>query len=513
MRPRQALSLVLAAASLALAAPAAPAQPDGGEAGEATTLSAEGINPRDATVKIFTTIRRPDLIRPWTKTPPSEATGSGFVISGNRILTNAHVVTHASQVFVQPPRSSDKLRAEVVAIAPGIDLAILELSRERDRESFFADHPSLTLADDLPDSGALVKVYGYPMGGEQLSVTEGVVSRVEYSGYYHEAAGVRIQVDAALNPGNSGGPALVDGKVIGVVFSRVPEGDNIGFVIPTEEVERFLADVSDGTYEGPPRNFDSYQTLENPGLREYLGLDEGVQGLVVADTYDDDSPLQRWDVLTQVGGYDVDNAGLVTIRQDLRLAWQALIPRLAEDGSLPGVVIRDGQRVDVQIPVRGSEDTVIEFLAGGEPEYFIYGPLVFTPAYIEHFQALNSGFLAIKKSPIATRIGGPRAFEGEQLIVVPGSMLPHPVSKGYELSYFPTLKSVNGVEIKNLAHLALTLRDLEEDFVVFEFHDTTQELLVFDRIEIEEATEQVLEDNSIRRRMSPSIMSVWDDEE
>lgn len=510
MRLREVLPFVAVVAGMVLAPPAARAQ-DAVD-GAAPALSASGASPRDAAVKIFATIRRPDLIRPWTKTPPQEATGTGFVIAGERILTNAHVVTHASQLFVQPPRSSDKLRAEVVAIAPGIDLAVLELSRERDRERFFADHPALTLAGELPEAGALVTVYGYPMGGEQLSVTEGVVSRVEYSAYYNEGAGVRIQVDAALNPGNSGGPALSGGKVIGVVFSRVPEGENIGFVIPTEEAERFLADVEDGEYTGPPRNFDSFQTLENPALRDFLGVDEGVTGLVVNDTFGDESPLERWDILTRVGGYDVDNAGLVTLRPDLRLAWQALVPRLAEGGAVPAVVVRGGEEVGVELPVYTSDDTVMDFMAQREPEYFIYGPLVFTPAYIEHFRALNSGFLAIKDSPIAARIGDARRFEGEQLVVVPGSLLPHPVSKGYEISYFPTLRSVNGVEIRNLAHLVGTLRDLDEDFVTFEFHDTTQELLVFDRIEIEESTEQILEDNSIRRRMSSSVLPVWEGE-
>ncbi|MEZ6241991.1 MAG: trypsin-like peptidase domain-containing protein [Phycisphaerales bacterium] len=494
-------------AGLTLGAQPALAQND---ADETPVVTPGGVNPRDAAVKIFSTIRRPDLVRPWTKTPPQDVTGTGFVIVGDRILTNAHVVANASQIFVQPPRSSDKLRAEVVAIATGIDLAVLQLSRESDREKFFANHPALPLEDALPEAGEMVKVYGYPMGGEQLSVTEGVVSRVEYSAYYNDAAGVRIQVDAALNPGNSGGPALAGDKVIGVVFSHMPEGENIGFVIPTEEVERFLDDVADGRYEGPPRNFDSFQTLENPALREKLGVDESVHGLVVNETFGEDSDLKRWDILVRVGDYDVDNAGLVTLRPDLRLAWQSLIPDLAEDGVVPGEVVREGERVPVKLHVSESDDSVMDFLADADPDYFIYGPLVFTPAYIEHFRALNTGFLALKKSPIAERIGDTKDFDDEQLVIVPGSLLPHPVSKGYEISYFPTLKSVNGVKIKNLAHLVETLRDLKDDYVTFEFYDNTQEILVFDRQEIEDSTEEILEDNSIRRRMSPALEPIWE---
>jgi S1-C subfamily serine protease len=82
---------------------------------------------RKSVVKITASIRSADYFRPWTKNSPQEVTGSGVVITGNRILTNAHVVNAASQIFVQPDKSSDKVRAKVLSIAPGIDLAVLEL--------------------------------------------------------------------------------------------------------------------------------------------------------------------------------------------------------------------------------------------------------------------------------------------------------------------------------------------------------------------------------------------------
>ncbi len=62
--------------------------------------------------------------------------------------------------------------------------------------------------------------------------------------------GLRIQVDAAINPGNSGGPAVVDGRMIGLVFSRLQQADNIGYLIPMEEIELFLEDIRDGRYRG-----------------------------------------------------------------------------------------------------------------------------------------------------------------------------------------------------------------------------------------------------------------------
>src|SRR6266851_5607839 len=81
----------------------------------------------NSVVKIFSTMRLPDPFKPWTKQAPSEATASGVVIEGKRILTNAHAVLYASQVQIQANAAGDKESATVLAIAPGIDLAVLQL--------------------------------------------------------------------------------------------------------------------------------------------------------------------------------------------------------------------------------------------------------------------------------------------------------------------------------------------------------------------------------------------------
>ncbi len=106
-------------------------------------------------------------------------------------------------------------------------------------------------------------VYGYPQGGSTLSITKGIVSRIEFAGYNEGISGVRIQVDAAINPGNSGGPALVDGKMVGLIFSKLTQADNIGYIIPSEEIDLFLKDVADGTYDGKPSMHEALQTFEN----------------------------------------------------------------------------------------------------------------------------------------------------------------------------------------------------------------------------------------------------------
>ena len=170
---------------------------------------------RDAVVKIHTTRRPPDFLRPWTKASPQKVSGSGAVIAGNMILTNAHVVSYQSSVYVQAHQSSKRKKAKVLGVSPEMDLAVLTI----EDDSFFEDRPALELTNEIPKLKDVVNVYGYPIGGEQISITEGIVSRIESVSYALDGFGLRIQVDAALNPGNSGGPAITDGKILGLVFS------------------------------------------------------------------------------------------------------------------------------------------------------------------------------------------------------------------------------------------------------------------------------------------------------
>ena len=146
----------------------------------------KGGAPTDSVVKVFATIRSPDPLHPWTKQSPREASGTGVVIEGKRILTNAHVVLYASQLFVESHQSSDKLAATVEAVSPGIDLAVLKL----EDESFFDKRPAAAAdARRCPRSRTAVLVYGYPQGGRSLSVTKGIVSRIEFAGYNERRLG------------------------------------------------------------------------------------------------------------------------------------------------------------------------------------------------------------------------------------------------------------------------------------------------------------------------------------
>ncbi len=490
--------------------PAAPTTPT------PAALPASGVE--NSVVKIFSTMRYPDPFRPWAKQAPREASGSGVVLPGHRILTNAHVVEYASQIEVQGYQSGDRMPASVVAIAPGIDLAVLKL----DDESFFDTRPPLPFANTLPAIKDSVLVYGYPTGGTGLSITKGIVSRIEFVEYNYPVTGLRIQIDAAINPGNSGGPALAGDKMIGLAFSRLGGAENIGYIIPCEEISLFLADIADGHYEGKPAMYDELQTLENPALRKFLKLDKPIDGALVhgtvvhlPDSADPAYPLKQWDVITKIGDTPVDDEGMIKISDDLRLNFQYLIQKIAKDGNVSLTVVREGKPVAIELPVKPTHSILISDLGGDYPSYFIYGPLVFSTAtadYVSRLTASNdqwSEILSSMGNPLLARRGDKPAFDGEQLVVVASPFFPNNLAIGYSNPMTRVVKSINGIPIKNLPQLVETLRDLKDDFVTIEFYGRDTETLVFPRKAILSATDDILNDNGIRSQGSPDVMPVW----
>jgi len=477
--------------------------------------SADPASIETSVVKVFSTMRYPDPFKPWTKQAPAEATGSGVVIEGRRILTNAHVVLYASQVQVQASAAGDKVAATVVAVAPGIDLAVLQL----DDPSFFDTHPPMARANKLPHIKDAVLAYGFPTGGNSLSITKGIVSRIEFVSYNYPVSGLRIQVDAAINPGNSGGPAIADDKMIGLAFSKLGgDAQNIGYIIPNEEVELFLKDVADGHYDGKPAMYDDLQTLENPALREFLKLDKSVEGMVVHRPASADAtyPLKEWDVISRIGDTPIDNQGMVKIDKDLRVSFGYLIQKLAVNGKLPLTVVRGDKSVPVQLPVFTEHPTLITDLHGGYPSYFIYGPMVFSPATWQFVSSLqNNGgmirMLGLVKSPLVTRALDEPTPDLEELVVISSPFFPHKIANGYSSAVGSVVYSVNGTRIKSLKHLVAVLRDLKDPFVTVEFDQKGGEALVFARPAIMAATDDILSDNGVRAQGSPDTLAVWQD--
>jgi S1-C subfamily serine protease len=508
-------AMVCLAACLA-GASAAP--PDDAQAparsADAATTETKGDTIEKSVVKIFATVRYPDHFKPWNKQSPAELVGSGVVIEGKRILSAAHVVLYASQVQIEANEAGDKITATVAGISPETDLAVLKL----DDETFFDSHPPLARARQLPDIKDAVMVYGFPTGGTSMSITKGIVSRIEFSRFNYGASGLRIQVDAAINPGNSGGPAVVGDKMVGLAFAHLSRAENISYIIPCEDIELFLKKMVDGKYHGRPSVNFRAQALQNSALRSFLKVDKAVHGVVVqaVGAVPADDPLRKWDIITRIGDTEIDDEAMIKLPGGLRVAFTYLIEQLATNGTVPMTVLRSGERLQLQIPVLTSPEFVVPFLKGSYPSYFVYGPLVFCDASQDlladliygRAAAFWTGRLLDQANPVLRECDEFADSEGKRLVVVT-SFFPHKLSRGYDDPTAEVVKTINGAPIRNLGQLVQVLRDCKDEFITVDFDGHFTDTLIFSRAEMLANTDDILTDNSVRSQGSPDMMAIW----
>ena len=228
-------------------------------------------------IKIFAMRSRPNYNQPWQNYPQRSSTGSGFVISGNRILTNAHIVANQTFLMVRKPGLQKKYIAKLEVVGHECDMAILKV----DDPEFFEGLKALEFGD-LPELQTSVTVMGYPVGGDNISVTEGIISRIEPIRYSHSGRHLlAVQIDAAINPGNSGGPVLHNDKVVGIAFQGLSQSQSIGYIIPVPVIKHFLKDVEDKKYNGFPHVPFKFAEMENPDLRKWSKMNSAHTGIII----------------------------------------------------------------------------------------------------------------------------------------------------------------------------------------------------------------------------------------
>ncbi len=343
-------------------------------------------------VQIRTFSQEPNWKQPWRFSSVRQSSGSGFVIDGKKIMTNAHVVSWAREILVSRYLDPKPYRARVVHVAHECDLAILEIE---DEETFFEGIEPLEIGD-LPYVRSTVITYGYPAGGEQISYTKGVVSRIELQTYVHvrNRAFLSVQTDAAINPGNSGGPVIQDGKVVGVAFQGTPGLENTGFFIPPPVIRHFLEDIGDGTYDGFPRAGISVQPLQNEAYRQMLKLpDNGLGARIdsIMPIEKTQEMLQDDDVILKVNGYEVRSDATIIYKGN-RLSLSAAFQEPQNGESVELLIWRDGKEKKLKLPIfvdnsdrhEGSQHDI-------PPRYFIYAGLVFTPLSRDYLSSAGSG--------------------------------------------------------------------------------------------------------------------------
>lgn len=439
----------------------------------------------------------PDYQTPWNSGRFSGGIGTGFIIGKNKILTNAHVVSNGRRLLVTVYGSPVKYPARVEYIAHDCDLALLSVEDFTDFESF----PAFEFGD-VPRLESQVRVIGYPVGGERLSVTRGVVSRIDFQPYSHSRADSHlvVQIDAAINPGNSGGPVVQDDKVVGVAFQGLRQADNTGYIIPTPVVRRFLKDIEDGTYNSYADLGITEFALHNPAMRKALGLPNDGKGVLVTNvipTSSSDGLIKPGDVIVSLDGKPVDNAGMVTIDGE-NVNLNEIVERKFAGDKVAVRFRRDGSWNDAEVilkPLTWSRMYAIEYEKA--PRYMVFAGLVFQPLDTNLFAAAK--FTDVNVRRLYTDYVPKGLFQKRRDIVMLTRIESDPVTS--QLSDFEgfAVDKINGVEVTDLtqAH-ALLHPENPPEFHVIELFGASRPVVI-PSAKVEEANRRVARNYGITR--------------
>jgi S1-C subfamily serine protease len=322
-----------------------------------------------------------------------------------------------------------------------------------------------------------VVTLGYPVGGTRVSSTRGVVSRIDSQLYLHSGVDVHftVQTDAAINPGNSGGPVLQDGRVVGVAFQAAQDLQSVGYFIPMEVIDRFQRDVEDGHYDGYPELGVRTTGMENGAARRQAGMRDDESGTrvdMVYPTSSADGWLRPGDVLLQVDGFPVANDGTVADGEE-RFDFGMLVDRHQKGESVSLRVLRDGERLDLTVPLAGSpwgrrNANMYDVL----PRYYVHGGLVFVPFDMEMLKNFGDDWISTADKDLLYEFMV-RPYEEPDLTiherVVLLRRLKHPVNADMAWFRNQVVVRVNGRDIRSLDDLIEAIETHDGDFHFFEF--------------------------------------------
>ena len=451
-------------------------------------------------VRVYATTQEPDFDCPWQARTPSSSTGSGVIIGPREILTGAHVVANATFLQVQKISDPNKVVARLAAVCHDSDLALLTVD-----DPAFGKGIEPAEIGPLADLRDKVSVVGFPVGGEEISITEGVVSRIEVQRYSHSQRHLlALTVDAAINQGNSGGPVFKEGKVAGIAFQKMTGADNIGELVPTPLIKRFLAGIPDNRHKHVPGLGITTQNLENPLLRRQIGLNGGTTGvLIIAIEYGGAAwnILEPGDALLSIDGLSIANNGTVSYRDRYRTRYDVILTQHYIGDRIELTILRNRERLTLEVELsrlprlvpRGQYDTI--------PTYFVYGGLVLQSLTRDFLTTWDKWWNKAPKELLHYYYSGVRSEERQEIVVL-SQVLADEINVGYEHLYNEAIKTVNGRVPLNMVDLVTTI---ENSPGVVELKTSSAGTIMLDSTEVASANQRILTRYHINADRSPDL--------
>ncbi len=448
-----------------------------------------------------------DYSRPWASPNFSAWSGSAFVLryeGKNFIVSNAHVATNSAHLSLRFPDDHKYYEARVLALNHVSDLALLTI----DDETFWKRAVSFELGDTARMRDKIT-VAGYPMGGEEISITDGKITRTEVGSYCH--SGINLyhqQTDAAVNPGNSGGPALQENKVVGVAFQGDSSGDGLNYIIPKVILEHFLKDYLKHGNSGFPHISIECQSLINPTLREYFGMRgarSGVRVVNIDPLSSAEGILQIDDIILSIDGVSISNDGMVRLPElGERVNFHHLINRKFIGDDISVRILRSKHEKVVKIKLneihRSTKKVGLEEY-NIKPRYRIFNLLCVQP-HTQNYEdeVFHGGLLPYVEKP--------KKRESDEVLVVT-HIFAHETTADYENFQDSVIRSVNGKKVHNMVELANEIEKCSESRIVVEFK--SRKIIVLPNFSDEDHM-KILREQGVDNDRSHHYRDVSDDE-
>ncbi|CAN4093523.1 unnamed protein product [Withania somnifera] len=439
---------------------------------ELSVAAAKAAPSMDAVVKVFCVHTEPNFSLPWQRKRQYSSSSSGFIISGRRVLTNAHSVEHHTQVKLKKRGSDTKYLATVLSIGTECDIAMLTVNDDE-----FWEEVSPLEFGDLPALQDAVTVVGYPIGGDTISVTSGVVSRIEILSYVHVSTELLgLQIDAAINSGNSGGPAFNDkGKCVGIAFQSLKHEDaeNIGYVIPTPVIMHFIQDYEkNGAYTGFPIIGIEWQKMENPDLRLSVGMAHN----------------QKW----------------LPFRHGERIGFSYLVSQKYTGDDARVKVLRNSKTLEFKIKLNAHKRLIPAHIKGKPPSYYIVGGFVFSAVSVPYLRSeYGKDYEFDAPVKLLDKLLHAMAQSIDEQLVVVSQVLVADINIGYEELVNTQVIAFNGKPVRNLKSLANMVEACREEYMKFDLD--YDQIVVLQTKNAKAATSDILAMHCIPSAMSDDL--------
>ena len=423
--------------------------------------------PTNSVVKIFATVSSPNYLEPWENSTIIDFIGSGVIIKDNQVLTSAHVVNGAKFVEVQKENESKKYEARVKYISNQADLAILEIKDK----NFFENTTALEITEDVKIKDSVTAI-GYPIGGNTISTTNGIVSRIEYKNYVWNPWSnlLAIQIDAAINSGNSGGAVVnKDNKIVGIAMMKLNKSDNISYIVPSIVINNFLNDIKDGKVDGFGSTGTTVSSVENLAIKEYLGLKDDL-GVLISRVDVEDIEFKKDDVIVSINGKEISSDGLIDSKYGkVSFNYEFDNKQIGEIIKLE--IIRNKKKINVDYKIKYSKP-LIPYEFDSELKYLVFGGLTFSPLTQNYLFKLRIEFDFIR----GLLYKDEKTNEITQRVVWLQKIFPNKVNRGYNSGAYIVTK-VNGITIKDFNHFVNIIDTTKDEYVVIEFLESSKVVL------------------------------------